>query len=243
MIQRMLLMAAACALAACSAPDEAPARQAEGAPAAASAPAPRTADSAATAAVSGAGEAIRIHPTLPPHAFTLHQGESSVVDSIVVLVDGRPVQTLRPRENGLPPGTEVERLSTIDLDFDGYADLAFLSGVAMANSRSEYWRFDPRTRRFVAAGEFETLTPDPAARELAHFNRGGHGGRMWTAARWRWADTALVPVAEEEQDALGDDRYVHITRRHQGGRMVEVRRDTVEGAALRTGPSWMEPRR
>ena len=237
-MRRTWMMAAACALAACSGAEQAPARQtAEAAPDSAPAPAAE----AAEVRQGGAGTMIRIHPTLPPHAVTLHHGEPGVVDSIVVSVDGTAVQTLRPGENQVPPDAQAERLSTIDLDFDGYADLALLSTLAMANSSSQYWRFDPSTRRFVHAGEFETLTPDSATRELTHFNRGGHGGRLWTAARWRWVDTALVAVVHEEQDALGDDRYVHIIRHARDGKMVEARRDTLEGEALRSTPSWIEP--
>jgi hypothetical protein len=232
-----MMMLGACALAACSRAKPPPARTADAAPDSASAPAAE-----AAAPHGDAGQMIRIHPTLPPHAFALHQAQPGVVDSIVVSVDGRRVQTLRPGENQVLPEAQAERLSTLDLDFDGYADLALLSYVAMANSTSQYWRFDPAARRFVPAGELETLTPDSAARELTHFNRGGHGGRMWTAARWRWADTALVRVAEEEQDALeAGERYVHIRRQPRGGKMVDVRRDTLEEPDLHAGPSWMKP--
>lgn len=238
MMRTMGMMAAFCALAACSAPDQAPAGQAEEVAAADSAPVKPRVD---TVSVSGAGQMIRIHPTLPPHAVTLH-GLDSAVDSIVVSVQGQLVQTLKPGENSLPPGVDVERLSTIDLDFDGYADLAFLSYSAMANSRSEYWRFDPRTRRFVAAGEWETLTPDSAAREHATFNRGGHGGRMWTAARLRWTNGRLVTVREEEQTSLDADRYVHIVRHPRGAELAEAARDTLEDESeLRAGPTWMDP--
>lgn len=230
----------ACALAACSgAGDAAPAARADSTSAAQGAPAAVEATRS-----GGAGDTVRIHPTLPPYGFALHPGaEPGVVDSIVVTSAGRRVQTLVPGENLVPPDAGVERLSTIDLDYDGYADLALLGMLAMANSRSQYWRFDPRTRSFADIGEFDTLTPDSAARELTSVNRGGHGGRMWTAARWRWAENRLVPFAEEEQSALDEvgGRYVHIVRRLQDGRMVEVRRDTLEGdAELRAGPTWME---
>ena len=238
MMRTMGMVAAACALAACSSPEQAPPRQADAAPAAVDGAPARQVDS--TVSQSGAGQAIRIHPTLPPHGFTLHTRETAV-DSIVVSVEGRPVQTLKPGENQLPPGTEMERLSTIDLDFDGYADLAFLSYVAMANTRSEYWRYDPAARRFVHAGEFETLTPDSAAREHATFNRGGHGGRMWTAARLRWVDGRLVTVREEEQTSVDAERYVHVVRHPRGGEMAQVQADTLEEASLRAGPTWMRP--
>lgn len=243
MMRRMGMLLAVTALAACGGADTDDARPAAPAVAAAdSAPVrPATAD-AVPAADSGAGKGVHIHPTLPPHAFALHGGEPGVVDSIVVTAGGRRVQTLRPRENLVPPDARLERVSTIDLDFDGYADLALLSTLGMANSRSEYWRFDPRMRRFVPAGEFETLAPDSAAREHTTFNRGGHAGRLWTAARHRWVDGRLLTVAEEEQ-ALHEDgeRYVRIVRRRQDGKMVEAGRTTLEDADLRAGPSWMEP--
>jgi hypothetical protein len=229
------MMVAACALAACSRADQPPAARTSDA-------ATDSASSAATVRHGGARTMIHVHQSLAPHSVALYETQPGVVDSIVIWADEHPVQTLRPRENHVPPETGAERIATTDLDFDGYADLALLNYVAMANSTSEYWRFDPAARRFVPAGEHETLTPDSAAREHTHFNRGGHGGRMWTASRWRWVDTALVAVAEEEQDALGDgDRYVHIVRALRDGRMVETRRDTLEGADLRSSPSWMEP--
>lgn len=242
MMRGMGMLLAACAVAACGAADADDARPAAAEVAQAdSAPVPAAAKAEA-AADGGAGKGIRIHPTLPPHAFALHEREPGVVDSIVVTVGGQHVQTLRPRENLVPPDAQLERVSMIDLDFDGYADLALLSTVGMANSRSEYWRFDPRARRFAAAGEFETLTPDSAAREHTTFNRGGHAGRLWTAARHRWMDGRLVTIAEEEQ-ALHEDgeRYVRVVRRRHAEKMAEVERDTLDESALRAGPSWMEP--
>ena len=242
MMRGMRILLAAGTLAACSGAEPAANRRAEDAPDTASASAPPAEEEARA---GGAGDTVRIHPTLPRHGFALHGGQPGVVDSIVVTAGGARVQTLQPGENLLPPeaAAGVERLSTIDLDWDGYADLALLSGVGMANSRSRYWRFDPATRRFTEAGEFETLVPDSAAREHTSFNRGGHGGRLWTAARWRWARNRLVPVAEEEQESLdADRRYVHVVRRRRGDRMEVVRADTLQGdAELRAGPSWMKP--
>lgn len=243
MIGRMWMMVGICALAACSRTEQAPAETADaGADSSASAQAPSAAADTATVRQGGAGTMIHVHQSLPPHAVTLHETQPGVVDSITIWADEHPVQTLHPRENHVLPETGAERVSTIDLDFDGYGDLALLNTVAMANSSTEYWRFDPVTRRFVPAGEFQTLTPDSARREHTHYNRGGHGGRLWTASRWRWVDSTLVAVAEEEQDALGDgDRYVHIARELRDGRMVETRRDTLEGADLRSSASWDEP--
>ena len=196
-------------------------------------------DSASAEPVPPRGPAAVAQDTL---AFRLHQTQPGVVDSIVVTRGGRRVQTLVPGENHVLPETGLERISRIDLDFDGHADLALLAEVGMANSRSYYWRWDPRAGRFQPAGSHETLSPDSAARELTAFNRGGHGGRLWTAHRVRWMDDRLVPVHQEAQDWLDDaGHYVRIVRERRGGEMVEVRRDTLDEAELRAGPEWMEP--
>lgn len=233
----MWIAGMACALAACSG-DAAPAARADST----SAQGVPSASNAEATRAGGAGDTVRIHPSLPPHGFALHPGaEPGVVDSIIVTAAGQRVQTLVPAENLVPPDAGVERISTIDLDYDGYADLGLLGSQAMANSRSHYWRFDPQTRRFVDVGEFDTLTPDSAARELTSVNRGGHGGRLWTAVRWRWAESRLVPFAEEEQVSVDPESgsYVHVVRALRNGRMEEVRRDTLEGdAELRAGPTW-----
>jgi hypothetical protein len=238
-MRAMRIAGMACALAACSRAEQAPASRTDAAPAADTAPSAAV-DAART---GGAGDTVRIHPTLPPYGFALHGGQPGAVDSIVVTSAGERVQTLRPADNLLPEGMEPERLSMVDLDFDGYADLAFLNSVAMANSRSEYWRFDPGTRRFADVGEYETLVADSAAREWTTFNRGGHGGRLWTAARWRWEGGRLVAVAEEEQMSVdGEGGYVHVVRRARDGAMAEVERHTLQGdSELRAGPSWMKP--
>lgn len=175
-------------------------------------------------------------------AFRLHEARPGVVDSITITRGGRPVQTLVPAENHVLPETGVERISRIDLDFDGHADLGFVTELTMAGSHSQYWRLDPRTGRFHPAGVHETFEVDSAARELTAFNRGGHAGRLWTASRWRWTDGALAEVRREEQDVLTDGAtYVRIIRERRGGALTETARDTLDEAELRAGPSSMEP--
>ena len=232
-MRRMGMVLAACALAACGAGeggDSADARAADAPP-----PAAAGAGSAPDRSVSAPADTGAF-------AFRLHETQPGVVDSITVARAGRDVQTLRPPENHVLPEMGIERISRIDLDFDGHADLALLAEVGNANSRSAYWRLDPGTGRFADAGAHETLAVDSAARELTSMNRGGHGGRLWSAARWKWADGALAPVRQEEQDWAEDaQRYVRVVRERRGGAMVEVARDTLQDAAVRAGPSWMEP--
>lgn len=218
------MAAAACALAACGAPERMDEVAGEIAAAA---------DSAPTRAGAAADTA---------YAFRLHETQAGVVDSITVTRGGRPVQTLLPSENHVPPETGVERIHRTDLDFDGHADLGFVTELSMAGSRSEYWRLEPGTGEFSHAGVYETLQPDSALRELTTYVRGGHGGRLWTASRWRWMDGALVELRQEEQDVQPDgEGYVHIVRERRGGALAETARDTVADAALDAGPTWAKP--
>lgn len=202
-----------------------------------------TAPLARTSAGTDSSAKARVHPNHPSYDVKLHTrtvGDGvTTVDSITVRHRGRVIQTLIPSENLMPAAVgDVDRVSTPDLDGDGHADLAVLTGVAMANSSSHYWLFVPRTGRYQLLGEHETLTPLSGG-EWTSFNRGGHGGRMWTAARQRVVDGALVTVATEAQDWLGDvEAYVRIAHELRGGKMVEVRRDTLAKGELTAGPSW-----
>lgn len=226
-------MAALCLLAACGTAEGGDARTV----ARDSAPAPSAAAPADSATATTRTAADAVEWTFRPHGT-----RPGVVDSIVVTRGTERVQALVPGENHVEPETGVERISRPDLDWDGHADLAFVTELTMAGSHSHYWRFDPARARFTDAGVHETLHPDSAAREWTTFNRGGHGGRLWRAARWRWADGALAEVRREEQDVLEDGAtYVRVVRERRGGALAETQRDTVAEAELRAGPSWMDP--
>lgn len=227
-MRRTWMPAIACLLAACGTADGEDARPA---PPAAAVPA----DS--PAAVPRAGTTAD-----GTFAFRPHESRPGVVDSITVTRGGRLAQTLVPSENEVPPATEVDRISRPDLDYDGHADLGFVTELTMANSHSQYWRLDPATGRFAPAGVYETLQADSAAREFTTHVRGGHAGRLWTASRWRWMDGALTEVRNEEQDVLPDDGgFVHIVREWRGGALVETSRDTLVGAEVRAAATWTEP--
>jgi hypothetical protein len=228
----MWMMLGACALAACGGAD---AEQARAAAPADTAPSMVRVDSPAkvvraSTVASDSGYVFRPHGSRP-----------GVVDSITVAYGGRPVQTLVPEENQVDPEMGIERITRPDLDWDGHADLGFVTELSMAGSRSQYWRLDPATRRFTPAGTYETLQPDSAAREWHTFIRGGHAGRLWTASRWRWIDGRLTEVRREAQDQLDDGSYGRIVHEHRGGALAETTRDALAEDELRGGPSWMEP--
>jgi hypothetical protein len=227
MKRSMTVLSMACALAACGT-DDPPARTAERDRAGAAENASKLTREAP--ATSPGSATSRIEPEVVPHG-----GAGGVVDSIHVRLGGRHLQTLTPSrtsEQGAGPVTRP------DLDFDGHADLALVTELAAGTSRSDYWRFDPAAGRYLPLGNHETLQVDTAAKALTTFNRGGHGGRIWTAARVAVVDGALVPVRSEEQAWLDDAQaYVYVVRERRGSRLAETSRDTLAQGELRAGPS------
>ncbi|WP_331023713.1 hypothetical protein [Longimicrobium sp.] len=188
---------------------------------------------------SPAPRTIHIHPNHATYQVVLHEREGGIVDSIHVRRGKRLVQTLKPSPNAATAGLGAERVSTPDLDFDGHADLALVTELAAGTSRSDYWRFDTATGRYEFLGNHETLQVDTAGEALTTFNRGGHGGRIWTAARLGLMDGALVPLRTEEQAWLDDAQvYVYTVCERRGSRLKEVSRDTLADGDLHAGPSW-----
>gem|GEM_PF-1671023 len=169
----------------------------------------------------GAEYRFRIIPSASPDG-------DRAVDSIVVRRGCRTVQALAPGESSLLPDETVPRLSMVDVDFDGHGDLRLLAYQGMANSTSEYWRFNPQAGRFEPLGAFDTFEPDSARRELVTHNRGGHAGLIWASGRHRYEGGKIVTVREEAQDWSDEaEGYVRIVRERRSGRMVETARDTL----------------
>lgn len=191
------------------------------------------ADSPAADCPAAPGEtAMRMRAGGPEYRFRIvpsaaPDGERAV-DSIVVRRGCDAVQTLAPGENWLLPDETAPRLSVVDVDFDGHGDLAFVANQGMANSTSEYWRFDPAAGRFEPLGAFVTFEPDSARRELVTHNRGGHAGLIWESGRHRYEGGKIVTVRHEAQDWSDEaEAYIRTVREHRAGRMVETARDTL----------------
>ncbi|HYW08595.1 MAG TPA: hypothetical protein VE913_16665 [Longimicrobium sp.] len=201
------------------------------------------------AGCGGAGEPpARTEPAAPP-ARTAGEprrvqavpGAPGVVDSILLFRGAapNPVQVLVPEENGTDALPLAERITTPDLDFDGEPDLALLSLSAGANSLTEYWRYNAMSGRFQPLGVFDTFRPDSAAREWVNFNRGGHAGRIWTAGRFRVADSRVVQTRREAQDVSEETgRYFRTVHELRAGAFVETARRPVSEDSLVAGPSW-----
>ncbi len=213
MMRRMLVLAAAVALAACGAADGGDARPA--------APAARTTTDAAARDTGG-------------FDFVLHETEAGVVDSVLVTRAGRPVQTLVPSERLVAPYASDDRTYRVDLDFDGHQDFGLVTLVpAGPNLRYDYWRFDPAAGRFRYVGNYNLLEPDSDTRTLLVHTRDGHAGHLWTNVRYGWADGKLVEVWANQQTFLEDiQRYASVIYERRGDSLAVVSVDTLEDSEV-----------
>lgn len=185
-----------------------------------------------TPPVDDAGDAVSmthaIHPSLPHHHFTLlPAGEGAIRAIRVRAVGDARVHELPVSESAVGEHFPLaERVLVQDLDFDGYADLGFVTGMgATGNAWADYWRFDPAGRRFVAVGTHPVFTVDPAGRQLRARNKGGHAGLLFTDETYRWVDGRPVVVRVEEQDSNETgEGYVRTVRELREGQLVEIER-------------------
>lgn len=226
----LLVLAAACSEAA----SERPAPAAESVAQVAAAPAARAPDtiprpaSPVDAAEDGVSVTHAVHPSLPHHRFTFVPAGDGAIRAIRVRAVGAaqahelPVSESAVGEHVAP----AERMMVEDMDFDGYADLGFVTGTgATGNAWADYWRFDPAARRFVAVGTHPVFQVDPAARQLRARNKGGHAGLLYTDETYRWIDgrPVVVRVEEQEGDESGEG-YVRTVRELRDGQLVETER-------------------
>lgn len=226
----LIALAAACSEVASERPAPTAESVARVAPAPAAAPdtIPRPAAPVDEAAEDGVSVTHAVHPSLPHHHFTLLPAGDGAIRAIRV----RAVGDARAHE--LPVSESAvgehfplaERVMVQDLDFDGYADLGFVTGTgATGNAWADYWRFDPAARRFVAVGTHSVFQVDSAARQLRARNKGGHAGLLFTDETYRWIDGQPVVVRVEEQDSdASGEGYVRTVRELRDGQLVETER-------------------
>lgn len=245
---RAILAAALAVLAACTGdrPDPAPGDIPPGASAFRAEPdsSSQLAQAAAADTLARAGELVfAIHPDVPRFGFTPTLGEDGAVARIDVRPLGAraPTQTLEVPDNLVGGDDMATRLFVGDINFDGHADLQFVTDRGAANTISAYWVFGPGDRRFHFVDELPTVQVDSAARELTSYHNGGNAGRIFSASRFRWEGRRLVETRREQQDVVsGTTDYVYTVETLQRGQLVETARETrVEDEAF-TGPSWWD---
>ncbi len=95
-----------------------------------------------------------------------------------------------------------------DVNFDGYADLAFLRVTGVANAWSDYYLFDPLTKRWqfnAELSDYPNITRNEEKRTLSFYNKGGYGGAWYESGTMQWLDSKVLMMRREEQISGGED--------------------------------------
>jgi hypothetical protein len=113
-----------------------------------------------------------------------------------------------------------EYVKVVDLNFDNYNDLGFMTARAMVNFRFDYWRYDPKKEKFVSLGNHPLLDPNPKKEQLTTFTRGGHAGMLYEKRAYRPSGDSLAMVRRVQQEHLRNegetDLYLRTTEERIG---------------------------
>jgi hypothetical protein len=122
---------------------------------------------------------FKIHPKLPPYTFKLiadHQLDAIKTIEIYVSGMNHPSQVLAVGDMEAPYRHSTY-FKSVDIDFDGYQDIALLSWWgATGNEGWTFWRFNPITKTFVQAPEISALGRpefDAQTRTIHSHSKGG----------------------------------------------------------------------
>lgn len=163
-------------------------------------------------------------------------GQRRGVTALDVTRAGRPGwrQTLPVRRMSPVAATQRFLLGAADINFDGHEDLYLATSRGAANTRADYWVFDPGQQAFSPLGNYPVFTLDPATATLSTYERGGHGGLIYTRRTYRFVRGALTVVASEVQEATERPGLYRRTRfRAERGRLRAVGSELVTAPAER----------
>ena len=141
-----------------------------------------------------------IHPTLPPYVFRLTWRDPEHVQ-IAVSRHGQAKVLQRLEAEVAEAGDRF--LHPVDVNFDGYLDIALLTGHGRTADVYRYWRFDPKTGVFIHLPELEELcdvTIDAGAQEIDSYCYGGNAGATFTRDTFKWRHGQLVRTESLNQD-------------------------------------------
>jgi hypothetical protein len=159
---------------------------------------------------------------------TVPQGR--VVKAIVFERGGHTVQVLN-----VPSMTPLAKDESFffggqDINLDGWLDLLFMTEQGAANSKAEYWVYDPVADRFRDVGEFPMFRVDVAHKRLSTYVSNGPAGLDFEKRDYAFEGNALIVMSEETQEPSPSHPgwYVHTVRHRKDGKLVVVLRETVK---------------
>jgi hypothetical protein len=159
---------------------------------------------------------------------TVPQGR--VVKAIIFERSGHTVQELN-----VPSMTPLAQDESFffggqDINFDGWLDLLLITEKGTANSKAEYWVYDPAADRFRDLGEFPIFRVDAAHKRLSTYVGNGPAGLDFEKRDYAFQGNDLIVVSEETQEPMASrpGSYVHTVRHRKDGKLVVVLRETVK---------------
>ena len=118
---------------------------------------------------------------------------------------------------------------TIDLNSDGINDLVLAVHKGMTNSYAKYWLFDSKSEKFEYLDEYPTLKVDVDKQRLTSYERGGHGGMIYEAKEYQFANKQLKVVRIEKQEWKADKNiYIKTIQELKNGKLVTISEQEIE---------------
>lgn len=133
-----------------------------------------------------------------------------IVEALQVTKSDKPGWEQRLTIHNMSPIDETDDLflGFADVNFDGYDDLFFATSRGATNTYVDYWLYTPSTGEFSYFGNYPIFSIDTDKQMLSTYEKGGHGGMIYTANRYRFVNGKLVLVESEKQEAIrGTDAY------------------------------------
>jgi hypothetical protein len=117
-----------------------------------------------------------------------------------------------------------------DINFDGWLNLLFMTERGAANSKAEYWVYDPAADRFRDLGEFPMFRVDAVHKRLSTYVGNGPAGLDFEERDYAFEGNDLIVKSEETQEPSPSRPgwYVHTVRHRKDGKLVVVLRETVK---------------
>lgn len=166
---------------------------------------------------------FRVHDTLPKMILRINR-RGQDVRSLDLFSRARPderLQRLKVSSSHIEYNRDLsEYVKVVDLNFDNYNDLGFMTARAMVNFRFDYWRYDPQKEKFVSLGNHPLLDPNPKKEQLTTFTRGGHAGMLHERRTYRPSGDSLAVVRRVQQEHLrneGETKLYLRTTEERGG--------------------------
>lgn len=112
-----------------------------------------------------------------------------------------------------PEPADNERVTVVDMNFDGYADLKVLSARGGANTYYDCWLWDQAGRRFIRHEKLSWIASpraDAAAKVISSFNHISATDSFETSYRFEGGRLRPVSVTEKTCDQGGN--FIHIEK-------------------------------